>query len=276
MSPPTKQASRHVEAVLAALDLLDCFQRKPNLAIKDLITMTGQTRNRVMRLAGTLTYRGYLVFNPEQGLYGLGPRLLVLGKVFESSQSLVTLARPILRRMVDETGESVSLYVREDLERVVIAREEGTQNLRFSVGEGQRMELYAGAGGKVLLAWAPKAILQRVLKKKHLRRLTENTITDPRALAEELETVRAQGYAISQAERDQEAIALAAPVFDDRGELAAALAIVGPEKRMARFAETGGTAFITAAGAELSGLLGWSGATTDGTFHSGTAKRNRP
>ena len=259
MSAPVKQTSRHVEAVLAALDLLDCFQKKPNLAIKELITMTGQTRNRVMRLVGTLAHRGYLVFNPDRGVYGLGPRLLVLGRIFESSQNLVTLARPILRRMVAETGESVSLYVRENLERVVIARQEGTQNLRFSVGEGQRMELHAGAGGKVLLAWAPKAVVQQVLNKKNLRRLTENTIVSPQALAAELEKVRARGHAMSRAERDQEAIALAAPVFDDRGTLVAALAIVGPERRMARFAETGGTQFIKLAGAELSKLLGWSG-----------------
>ena len=170
MKKPVKQKSRHVEAVLAALDLLDCFQAKPHLAIKELIAMTGHTRNRIMRLVGTLEHRGYLVFNPDRGIYGLGPRLMLLGRVFENSQGLVNLARPILRSMVMETGESVSLYARDRLERVVLAREEGTQNLRFQVTEGQRMELHAGAGGKILLAWAPESIRHQVLAGRDLPR----------------------------------------------------------------------------------------------------------
>ena len=66
MSGPTRQTERHVDAVLAALDILECFLAAPELATRDLVVATGFTRNRVMRLAGTLAHRGFLVSDENE------------------------------------------------------------------------------------------------------------------------------------------------------------------------------------------------------------------
>ena len=136
-----KQVSRHVDAVLAALAILDCFLKEPVLSLRQVIKMTGLTRNRIMRLAGSLEARGYLNLDFSPAKITLGPKCLRLGKVFESHLDLVSIARPILQRLAQETGESASLYMRDGMERVVVAREEGTQMIRYSVKEGQRMPL---------------------------------------------------------------------------------------------------------------------------------------
>ena len=60
MKGPTKQSERHVEAVLAALHVMDCFLKFPALGIKQIMDETGYTRNRVMRITGTLVHKGYL------------------------------------------------------------------------------------------------------------------------------------------------------------------------------------------------------------------------
>jgi len=252
-----KQTDRHVEAVLAALDILDCFQEQPSLAVKELAAATGLTRNRVMRLAGTLEHRAYLIYDRTKAKYTLGPRMMILGKVFERHQTLVALARPILRELVQQTGESASLYVRDGLERVVLAREESTQSVRYSVSEGQRMHLHAGAGGKVLLAFGPPELLKQVLKKQSLTQLTESTLTDPRALAEELEKVRRLGLAVSLGERSPDAGAIAAPVFDDKGQLVAALGIAGPASRIARQVGSQGEKTVGQAAQKLSAHMGY-------------------
>ncbi len=257
MKQPTKQASRHVQALLAALDILDCFQEQPYLTIGELVERTGHTRNRVMRLAGTLEYRNYLTYAPHQGGYFLGPKVMFLGKMFERSHNLLTLSRPILQRLVQQTGESASLYIREGLERVVLAREEGTQPLRFSVTEGQRMELYAGAGGKVLLAHAPEEVLQELLQHGNLPRLTENTLADAKLLRQELERIRRQGFAVSLAERAPDTGAISAPVFDDEGQVIAAIAIAGPSSRIANLMKEHGEGIVIEAAQDLSRLLGW-------------------
>ena len=113
MKQAPKETLRHVEAVLSALSLLDCFVTKPVLNVKELIEMTGLTRNRVMRLCGTLKKKGYLVQDLEAKNFGLGYQVMVLGKAFEKSNDLTTAARPILKELVQSTGESASLYVLE-------------------------------------------------------------------------------------------------------------------------------------------------------------------
>lgn len=257
MKKPIKEATRHIESVLAALDVLDCFVKMTDLTIGNISSITGLNRSRVMRLTGTLEHRGYLIHDNEKGIFGPGPQLLFLGKAYEKNQILVSLARPILKRVAKETGETASLYVRDGMERVVLMREEGTQNLRFTIIEGERLELHAGAGSKVLLAWATKKIMAQFLEDTKFHPLTTNTIVDPHLFTKELEEIKSKGYAISRAERVNDAISLASPVFNYHAELVAAIAVIGPDKRMERFMESGGTQFIKDVGAELSTALGW-------------------
>ncbi len=231
MSEKTKQSRRHVESVMAALSILDCFSRNDSMRIREIIEETGFTRNRVMRLAGTLEYMGYLTRDPKTDAYSPGPKLPVLGKAFERSRAIVVTARPVLRRLVLQTGESATLYVREGLDRVVLAREEGTHAVRYSVSEGQRMNLHIGAGGKVLLAFAPEEVVRAVISTGTLTARTRHTITDPAVLLESLEKTRKNGYAVSRGERVNDACAIAAPVFDGAGDLVGALGLAGPVSR---------------------------------------------
>jgi len=232
MQTKTKQSSRHVEAVLAALDILDCFLRKPALSLKQIMDMTGLTRNRVMRLTGSLEAQGYLNLDLSPAKITLGPKCLRLGKVFESSFNLVLISRPILHKLAQETGESASLYMRDGLQRVVIAREEGSQVIRYSVNVGQRMPLHAGAAGKVILAFGPKEIKKQILEDGNLAGLTEHTITDKKKLETEISKILSQGYAISLGENFSDVASIAAPVFGHQRDFTGgAISIAGPLSR---------------------------------------------
>jgi DNA-binding IclR family transcriptional regulator len=93
------------------------------------------------------------------------------------------------------------------------------------------MPLYAGAAGKLLLAFGPDDTKKKILSKPSLPQLTNKTITDKRQLAEELEAIKKRGYAVSHSERAADAKSVAAPVFDFHGNLSGALAIAGPAQR---------------------------------------------
>jgi DNA-binding IclR family transcriptional regulator len=231
MKGSRKQYERHVESVLAALEVMEGFLVHPAMSIKQIMDVTGFTRNRVMRLTGTLLHKGYMVLDTSAGKFALGPKILALGKVFEQNRGIVILARPILRKIALTTGESVSLYVREGFERVVMAREEGTQQIRYAVAEGQRMDLHAGAGGKVLLAFAPAEVLEAFLNRAALEKPDSRTISDKEKLLAELQRIRSQGFGESTGERVPDAGAVAAPVFDSTGDLVCALGIAGPVSR---------------------------------------------
>jgi DNA-binding IclR family transcriptional regulator len=261
---PIKQSERHVEAVLAALEILDRLLHNPAMTVKQLIDATGYTRNRIARLTGTLRHRGYLMLDTARGRYLPGPKLWALGKAFELTRGLPLLARPILRQLALSTGESASLYIREGLERVVLAREEGTRAIRYAVAEGQRMELHAGAGGKLLLAYASQEVISTLFSKSSLRvQRGARTIGDETRLRLELEVIRRQGYACSLSERIEDAGALAAPVFDGGGELVAALGIAGPASRFGAKSHGPYLEATLAAARDLSRLLGWQPAADD-------------
>ena len=252
-----RQLLRHVRAVLSALNILDCFGIEPELSVKQLVDRTGLTRNRVVRLCGTLESKGYLMQNSETGKFGLGFQFMVLGKVFQESANLVTFARPILKKLVEKTGESTSLYVLDGPYRLVIAREEGTQVIRYSIREGQRLPLHAGAGGKVILAFVPEEVKRRIVRGKKLTRFTPYTITNPKLLEAELIKVRSNGYAFSQSERSMDAASLSAPVFNHENGLVGALGISGPTGRFNDINKINYLKHLIKTAHELSIQLGW-------------------
>lgn len=257
MKNGTQQSSRHVYAVFAALDILECFETDSALSLKQIIDISGMTRNRVMRMTGTLEARGYLVRSGASGKFMLGPKILVLGKIMERSFDLVLLARPLLKELSRLTGESASLYVVSGNERLVLAREEGTHDIRYSVVEGQRLPIYAGAGGKVLLAFGPQEIRSGILRKRRFPSLTAQTITEAKTLKAELERIRNTGYAVSRAERAPDAGSIAAPVFGHDQNLMGAIAIAGPVSRVNLESQPSYLAHVLKTAERLSRQLGW-------------------
>ena len=257
MKQAPKETLRHVEAVLSALSLLDCFVTKPVLSVKELIEMTGLTRNRVMRLCGTLKKKGYLVQDLETKNFSLGYQVMVLGKAFEKSNDLITTARPILKELVQNTTESASLYVLEGNKRLVLVREEGTQVIRHSVAEGQRFPIHAGASGKTLLAFSPEEVTRKLINDRKLVRLTPHTLVDPAVLKVELAKVRSAGYAFSQSERAMDAASVACPVFDHENRLVGAISIGGPVTRLTSDRRPVFVEQVQKAAEKLSTRLGW-------------------
>ena len=231
MCGQVKEASRHVEAVTKALAILECFDAEPVRTLKTIREITGLNKSRVIRLCGTLVANGYLDYEPGPHQYKLGSRILRLGKAYERSNSLISVARPVLRDLADQTGESATLYVVDGLKRLCLATEEGTYGIRYTILEGQQLELYAGSGGKVLLAFGPEEIRRKILTKDCLKRLTAKTFTDVKRLEREFDVIRRRGYATSFGERDADAASLAAPIYNHDATVCAAVAIGGPINR---------------------------------------------
>jgi DNA-binding IclR family transcriptional regulator len=189
------------------------------------------TRSRVMRLAGTLQSKGFLSYNPDQKKYRLGSRLLTLGKIYEANNDLISHARPVLRRLAELTGESAALYAIDGLKRITLACEKGTQGIQYNVAEGEHKELYAGAAGKVLLAFGSAEVRSEIFKVRKFKRFTPNSIVDPKKFLSQLTATHEQGYAFSEGERIADAFAIAVPVFNHEHKCCAALGIAGPINR---------------------------------------------
>jgi IclR family acetate operon transcriptional repressor len=135
------------------------------------------------------------------------------------------MAEPMMRRIRDETGETVALFVPEDAHRVCIAEMPSIQALSFKRGVGYRESLLLGASGKVILAHMPD------LPHKLDSRAAGLQI-DLKKYGRELTLIRDRGYAISKDELIQGAVAVSAPFFNGAGQVAGSLSVFGPSVRL--------------------------------------------
>ena len=132
-----RESDRQVDTVAKALVILNCFSAsEPELSLKTLSEKTGLYKSRIMRLCGTLCAQGFLVKTP-QATYELGPRVMILGRIYEKTHDLFSSAGPVLDDLVAQTGESAALFMREGMSRFCIIQRIGPASLRYSVREGE-------------------------------------------------------------------------------------------------------------------------------------------
>src|SRR5262245_59827153 len=142
-----------VEAVERALAILDAFRAdRSAMTLAELAAATGFYKSNILRLAGSLERRGYLV-REANGAFRLGPAPWRLGSIYRSGFNLGDAIRPELRRLVEATGETASFYIREGDKRVCLFRHNSPQTARHHLDEGTELPLNAGASAHVLTAF---------------------------------------------------------------------------------------------------------------------------
>lgn len=209
------------------MDVLAQLERRDTgLTIRDLVSQLHLPRTTIYRILNTLQLHD-MVHRDESGAYQLGRRLLGLASHVATGASQVDLAavaQPILERLAHDLGEGVKLSVIDKNSILVIAAAQGKREYALTVAAGQRMEAHAGAASRLLLSYLPPAELAEWLDKP-LPAFTSKTITDPKRLKSELPRLRRAGLAQDKGETAQSIHAFAAPIFDTRGEMVAALSV---------------------------------------------------
>jgi DNA-binding IclR family transcriptional regulator len=236
-------------------DLIDCLgQAGEPVSLAYVRAALDMPKSSTHRLLGELASLG-IVRRTEDGRYSLGPRLLYWGEAAAETFDLRAVAEPAMRRLRDELGESVHLYLRDHDTRICIAAVEARHELRPFIQLGRPLPLRAGAAGKLLLAFADEET--RRLELRRARSDGENFPNAPGAeeLALQLDRIRADRWAISVGEREAGVAAVATPVVDTRGRVTAALCISGPTIRLTAERLEEMQAPLTACAAEVSRLL---------------------
>jgi len=245
-----------ISSVDRAFALLEALAENADIGVTELAERTGNTKSLVFRLLYTLERRGYVQKDPVTRTYALGYRSLFLADHVRQQSRLIVTAQPYLDGLVESTHENVFLVVREDVYSVCIAMRESPQPLRLYAQRGRRGPLHAGGGPKVLLAFAPDEVQQRVLRSQ-LKGFTETSITDPKSLATALVEIRTTGFSRSYGELDPDAFSFAAPLRDHTGTVVAALSVAGPVRRMTHDVANHHAKAVKDAAAGLSRDLGY-------------------
>src|SRR5687767_772147 len=201
-------SGRPVGSVARALALLDALAEGP-AGVNALARRIEVNPSSASRLLATLE-RGGLVEREPGGPYRLGLHLVALADRVLARLDVLDIARPQLRALVVQTGETATLSVPGGDEAGIVDFAAGESSVRHATAVGKVLLAYAGGDPGVLDAY------------------TERTVTSAEALAAELAAVRERGWAEAEGEREPDLNALAAPVFRRGGELAAIIGLQGP------------------------------------------------
>lgn len=246
-----------VQSLDRAVAILNTFApERPELGMSEIARRVQLTTSTTHRLLASLQAHG-LVRQVADRRYALGPQLLQLAHVADVRGNLRHVARPVMERLRDETGETVGLHsMRADFQRTVIDQAESRHPLRRTYTDlGSGIPLHQGAPGKVLLAHLPRDARERVLSQP-LAAATAHTITDPDRLRAEIERIRREGHALSFEERVDGIHTVAVPLHDHTGSVIASVSVTGPASRVTRERLEALAPLARRAGDELSAQLG--------------------
>lgn len=222
-----------VRALDRALGLLQAVAGRPQGAtLSDLAEDAGLAPSTTHRLLRGLEDRRFVAQDTERGLWFVGVGAFRVGTAFLRGRDVVQLARPVMRRLMEEAAESVNLAVRDGDRAIYLSQVECRQMMRALAAPGGRAPLHASAVGKALLMGLKSHEMTDVLAGLTLDRHTALTLCTPEALEADLAAARARGYAIDDEEHAVGLRCVAAPIRNEYGETVAAISLSGPVARI--------------------------------------------
>jgi DNA-binding IclR family transcriptional regulator len=217
------------QSVTRALSILSCFNdQTPVLRVTDICNRLDLTPSLVSRLLTTLEHEGFVERDEDTGFYRLGRMILTLGGVALNANRLRIEAIGEMQQVSTALGLGVNLSVLDQDSIFYLAHVEAPETPRRYTLIGRHNPLHATGMGKVLLAHLPDDQRAATLARLNLQPYSAHTITDLARLEEELDQVRAQGWASEMEELALGRACISSPIRDQSGDVVAAISISGP------------------------------------------------
>lgn len=227
-----KTEQNTIKSLDRAMEVFEFLSEDQGKALSTLAADTGQSPATLYRILTTLEGRGLVEFDAESQVWYIGARAFVIGARFLRRTSLVERARPILRKLMERTGETANLGVQKGADVLFLSQVETHASIRAFFPPGTLSPMHASGIGKALLAEMDDDRLTRTLSDRALQSFTDHTITSLEALRVDLAMIRERGFSIDAEERNLGMRCIAAPVFDMSQEAVAGISVSGPTTRV--------------------------------------------
>lgn len=226
------------------------------VALTTIANTFSASKATVYRHLQGLARHGFVRRDEATGRYAVGVKLMVLGESARSHFEIVGVARKELMKLRDATHQAISLCSLIDGELVVLDLVHGHTLVEFATRPGTRFDLHASAHGKTWLAFGPPELLKQVLSRPR-KAWTPHTLTDAKALENEVRAVKKRGWATAPNQVVTGVNTIAAPVFDHRNRLVGSIAIVGSTQFIPDRPKEALVNEVLAAARRISSALGW-------------------
>lgn len=246
-----------VQVLSKAAALLDQLANEGELSVARLAELTSEPKTTVHRLLSSLHSLGLVERSASSGTFRIGLKMLELGSSVLARFDERQAALPSLRRLHDETEQTVYLCVRDGYRAVCIDRIDGRWVRSMVLQIGGSLPLHVGAAPRVLLAFEGPEVWERYLAQTDLLGMLSSTPLDREEFVRGLEEICRLGHAIADGDTAIGMAGIAAPVFDFTGRLRASISMSGPSGALLGASRGANVDAVVSAAAEISTSLGF-------------------
>jgi DNA-binding IclR family transcriptional regulator len=179
----------------------------------------------------TLEARGYVYATAPRAGYYPTRRLYNICEVIVAHDSLLQRAAPLLEKLKDEIGETVTLAKATGTRTIYLLVLEPQHPIRYSVAVGAEIHsLYSTSAGKAILGSLSDEALEECLESAKFQRMTHKTITSKSKLLADIRISRKRGWYLNQ-EETIEGVVTVSGVFTSNNAVHV-VTVAGPNTRM--------------------------------------------
>jgi len=219
------------KALEKGLVILQQLATSDGISLNDLSLDLDMPQSTLHRLLDTLQSYGFVTQSKVDARWSIGIECFRVGSAFPRAAKVIDLARPVLRNLFVETGETANLGIMDGSEIVFVAQHETDHAIRAFFRPGSRSSWHASGIGKVMMAFTPIQQRQQLINGDYSK-YTSATLTQTNEFESEFKRIKAQGYSLDDEERFEGMRCVASPVFNSSGAIAAGISVSGPVSRM--------------------------------------------
>lgn len=232
LQPTELQEPTTVQALERGLTLLQLLSKCDSASLTDLSLQVGLPAATAYRLLSTLQRLEFVSFNEATQQWAVGIEAFTVGSSYFNRANLVEASREVMRKLMNDTGETANLAILTDAGYVTFLTQiESVHPIRAFHLPGTRGHAHSSGIGKALLAEFSREQVEAVLQKTGLKEFTPKTLTQPRALFDDLQTIYRRGWSVDDEERHLGMRCIGAAIHNTRGEAIAGVSISGPTAR---------------------------------------------
>ena len=228
-----EKRSGHTQSVSRALRLLSRLSEEPNgMSLSELARAVELAPSTAHRLLTTLQLERFVRFEDSRWLVGV--QAFNVGSSYMRARDVCFMARPYLRMLMQDTGETANLALIEDDELVYLAQVESSQMMRALAKPGVKAPWSCSAVGKACLAFMSRPDAERLVGYQGVVQMTAKSHVTEKSLWDDIARVQGQYYAFDDEEHSPGLRCVASPIFDNNAQVIGALSISGPSVRVSQ------------------------------------------
>ena len=222
---------RH-SSLINALRILKSFSvDNPEQGITEISLKLGLGKSTVHRLMATMASEGLVYKDPQSNRYSLGTSVLSLTNIVNSQLPILRESWPVLNVLTETTGENSYIGILEGSHIIYLQKMESDYSTNVYPYVGQRDPIHCTSIGQVILAFQSEETISSIVPEK-LEVYTQKTITSRDKLLEKLRGIKNRKYVVSDQEYQEGIVSVGAPIFNEKGQVIAAVSIEGQVNRV--------------------------------------------